>query len=166
MTFRDKVLSAVQLPAWREKFRAANQKLVVTNGVFDILHIGHATYLEAARNLGDALLVGVTCDRGVRELKGPTRPLNNENDRAALLAALESVSGVYIFPETTALAFLELVKPDIYVKGGDYTIDTINQDERRLIERMGGRIEILPGVEGRSTTGLLDKIASGKTGSK
>ncbi|MFN7140025.1 MAG: adenylyltransferase/cytidyltransferase family protein, partial [Limisphaerales bacterium] len=126
---------------------------------FDILHVGHATYLEAARNLGDALLVGITCDRGVRELKGPTRPINPENDRAAVLAALESVSGVYVFPETTAMNFLQQVQPDIYVKGGDYTIDTINQDERRLIERMGGRIEILPGVAGKSTTGLVEKIS-------
>lgn len=159
MKFRDKILSAESLPLWREETRRAGKKLVVTNGVFDILHVGHATYLEAARNLGDALLVGITCDRGVRELKGPTRPLNPEEDRAAVLAALESVSGVYVFPETTAFNFLQQIQPDIYVKGGDYTIDTINQDERRLIEQMGGRIEILPGVLGKSTTGLVEKIA-------
>ncbi|MBA4147510.1 MAG: adenylyltransferase/cytidyltransferase family protein [Verrucomicrobia bacterium] len=159
MKFRDKVLSSENLTRWREELRGSGRKLVVTNGVFDILHVGHATYLEAARNLGDALLVGITCDHGVRELKGPTRPLNIENDRAAVLAALESVSAVYIFPETTAFNFLQQVQPDIYVKGGDYTIDTINQDERHLIEQMGGRIEILPGVAGKSTTGLVDKIA-------
>ena len=159
MNFRDKILSTDTLRDWRESLRASGKRLVVTNGVFDILHVGHATYLEAARNLGDALLVGITCDRGVRELKGPTRPLNTERDRAAVLAALESVSGVYIFSETTAFKFLQEVEPDIYVKGGDYTIDTINQEERRLIERMGGRIEILPGVEGKSTTGLVEKIA-------
>jgi D-glycero-beta-D-manno-heptose 1-phosphate adenylyltransferase len=131
----------------------------VTNGVFDILHVGHATYLEAARALGDALLVGITCDAGVRQLKGPDRPLNPEHDRAALIGALESVSAVHVFSETTALNFLTRVQPDIYVKGGDYTIDTINQDERRLIEKMGGRIVILPGVEGKSTTRLLEKIS-------
>ena len=159
MNFRAKILISEKLDLWREEFRQAGKKLVVTNGVFDILHAGHVTYLEAARNLGDALLVGITCDRGVRELKGPTRPINNEADRAALLAALEAVSGVYVFPETTALNFLKQIKPDIYVKGGDYTIDTINQEERRLIEQMGGCIKILPGVEGKSTTGLVQKIS-------
>lgn len=158
MNFRDKLLSGDTLLSWRERLRQNGKRLVVTNGVFDILHVGHAVYLEAARNLGDALLVGITCDRGVRELKGPTRPINPETDRAAMLAALESVSGVYVFPETTAYKFLEAVRPDIYVKGGDYTIDTINQEERRLVERMGGRIEILPGVAGKSTTGLVQKI--------
>jgi rfaE bifunctional protein nucleotidyltransferase chain/domain len=159
MDFRFKILSAENLLSWRKQFRAAGKKLVVTNGVFDILHVGHATYLEAARNLGDLLLVGITCDAGVRELKGPTRPINNESDRAALLAALESVSGVYIFPDTTAMKFLSMIEPDIYTKGGDYNIDTINQDERRLIENMGGKIVILPGVEGKSTSALLNKVS-------
>jgi D-glycero-beta-D-manno-heptose 1-phosphate adenylyltransferase len=159
MNFRSKILSTAALQPWRRKMRDAGKRLVVTNGVFDILHAGHVTYLEAARSLGDALLVGVTCDAGVRQLKGPTRPLNNENDRASLLAALESVDGVYVFPETTALQFLGSVQPDIYVKGGDYTIDTINQDERQLVEKLGGAIAILPGVEGKSTTALLEKIS-------
>ena len=158
MSFRAKLLSATALPPWRAKLRAEGKKLVVTNGVFDILHVGHATYLEAARNLGDVLLVGITCDAGVRELKGPSRPVNNETDRAALLGALESVSAVYIFPETTALKFLSSVEPDIYTKGGDYTLDTINQEERRLIEKMGGKIVILPGVEGKSTTATLNAL--------
>jgi rfaE bifunctional protein nucleotidyltransferase chain/domain len=158
MNFGAKILSAEALLPWRIKLRRDGKKLVVTNGVFDILHVGHATYLEAARNLGDALLVGITCDAGVRELKGPKRPINNEKDRAALLAALEAVSAVYVFPETTALKFLSSIEPDIYTKGGDYTIDTINQDERRLIEKMGGKIVILPGVEGKSTTGMLKKM--------
>jgi rfaE bifunctional protein nucleotidyltransferase chain/domain len=159
MDFSAKLFNADSLLEWRRKVRESKQRLVVTNGVFDILHVGHATYLQAARNLGEALLVGVTCDRGVRELKGPTRPINNEHDRAAMLAALESVNAVYVFPETTAFNFLSLIQPDIYVKGGDYTIDTINQEERRLIEKMGGKIAILPGVEGKSTTGMLEKIS-------
>jgi rfaE bifunctional protein nucleotidyltransferase chain/domain len=92
-------------------------------------------------------------------LKGPNRPVNVESDRATVLAALASIDGVFIFPETTAVNFLTLVQPDIYVKGGDYTIDTINQEERRLIEKMGGRILILPGVPGRSTTSVLEKIS-------
>jgi rfaE bifunctional protein nucleotidyltransferase chain/domain len=159
VSFRSKIFSHDNLLRWRQQLRDSGKKLVVTNGVFDILHSGHVTYLEAAQSLGDALLVGLTCDSGVRELKGPQRPVNAEIDRATLLAALQSVDGVYIFPETTAFNFLQEIQPDIYVKGGDYTIDTINQDERRLIEKMGGRIMILPGVKGKSTTALLEKIS-------
>jgi len=159
MNFREKILSAESLVPWRQRLRQSGQKLVATNGVFDLLHVGHAAYLQAARNLGDALLVGVTCDDGVRELnKGPGRPLNSGEDRAALLAALESVSAVYVFPETTAMKFLETVQPDVYAKGGDYTMDTINQDERRLMEQMGAKIVILPGIPGKSTTGLVRRM--------
>lgn len=157
MNFQNKILDQAQLIAWREQWKRAGKTLVVTNGCFDILHLGHVTYLQAARNLGDALLVGLTSDSGVRALKGPGRPINKEADRAAVLAALESVSGVHIFPEQTALRFLQSVQPDLYVKGGDYTIDTINQEERHLIERSGGVIKILPGVPGQSTTRLVER---------
>ncbi len=152
-------MNPTTLPQWREDLRKAGKRLVVTNGCFDILHAGHVAYLENARNQGDALLVGITSDAGTRQLKGPNRPVNVEEDRAAVLAALESIDGVFVFPETTAVNFLTSVKPDIYVKGGDYTIDTINQEERRLVEKMGGKILILPGVPGRSTTSVLEKIA-------
>ena len=158
VNLRAKILSQDNLPQWRNSLREKGKRLVVTNGVFDILHAGHVTYLESARTLGDALLVGVTADAGVRELKGPGRPLNSDIERATVLAALEAVDGVYIFPETTAFNFLQSVQPDIYAKGGDYTIDTINQDERRLIEKMGGRIALLPGVPGKSTTGIVEKL--------
>ncbi len=158
VNFRAKIFSHDDLLRWRQQQREAGKKLVVTNGVFDILHSGHVAYLEAARNLGDVLLVGITCDSGVRELKGPQRPLNSEIDRAIVLAALQSVDAVYIFPEKTAFNFLQEIQPDIYVKGGDYTIDTINQDERHLVEKNGGKIFILPGVAGKSTTGLVEKI--------
>jgi rfaE bifunctional protein nucleotidyltransferase chain/domain len=159
MRFEQKILTAQTLPAWRESLRRAGKKLAVTNGCFDILHLGHVTYLQEARAQGDALLVGLTSDANVQKLKGPGRPVNNENDRAAVIAALESVSGVYLFPELDARAFLEFAHPDIYVKGGDYTIDTINQDERRLLEGMGVKIVLLGGVPGRSTTGILEKIS-------
>lgn len=139
--------------------RAWNRKLVVTNGCFDVLHLGHVSYLEAARNLGDALLVGVNADAAVRELKGPTRPVNSENDRALVLAALGSVAGVCLFTEATATRFLALAQPDIYVKGGDYTLETLNQEERQVVERAGGQIVILPIVPGKSTTALLKKIS-------
>ena len=158
MNLQAKILTPSQLGPWRERWRQAGKKLVVTNGCFDILHVGHVTYLEAARNLGDGLLVGLTSDSGVRALKGAGRPINPELNRAAVLAALESVNAVFVFPETTALEFLAAVQPDIYVKGGDYTLETINQDERRLIQKMHGRIVILPGVPGQSTSALLEKL--------
>ena len=159
MRSADKILTLDQLPQWREQMRAAGKKLVVTNGCFDLLHRGHVTYLESARNLGDALLLGLNADASVRELKGPQRPLNSEDDRATVVASLESVSGVCIFPERTAEEFLSLAQPDIYAKGGDYTIDSLNQDERRMVERFGGKVVILPVVPGKSTTALLEKIS-------
>lgn len=158
MRFEQKILTAETLPAWRENLRRQGRALVVTNGCFDILHLGHATYLQQAREQGDALLVGLTSDANVRQLKGSGRPVNSEHDRAGVMAALESVSAVYVFPELDARRFLELVQPDVYVKGGDYTIDTINQDERRLLEKMAVRIVLLGNVPGKSTTGILEKI--------
>ena len=159
MNFRDKIIAWDNLPAWRKQIRASGKKLVVTNGVFDVLHVGHVTYLETARNFGDALLVGINGDAAVRELKGNGRPVNSENDRAAVLAALESVSGVCLFPEKTMTKFLAAAQPDIYVKGGDYTLDTLNQDERRAVELADGKIKIIPFVPGKSTTALLGKIS-------
>lgn len=159
MNFRDKIIVWDNLPAWRNKIRASGKKLVVTNGCFDLLHFGHVTYLETARNFGDALLVGVNSDDATRQLKGANRPVNSENDRAAILAALESVSAVCIFAEKTATKFLERAQPDIYVKGGDYTLETLNQGERRAVESAGGKIKIIPFVPGKSTTLLLEKIS-------
>ena len=161
MDFRDKIIPFAHVAAWRAQVRAAGKRLVVTNGCFDILHAGHVTYLAAARGLGDALLVGLNSDASVRALKGAGRPVNAEADRAIVLAALAAVDGVCIFEEVDALRFLSEVQPDIYAKGGDYTIDTINQPERRLIEGAGGKVVILPGVPGRSTTNVLAKIAKG-----
>lgn len=158
VNFHDKIIPWEKLPQWRSALRTQKRKLVVTNGCFDLLHLGHVTYLEEARNLGDALLVGLNSDAAVRELKGHDRPINNENDRAAVLAALESLSGICLFIEPTATHFLERAQPDIYVKGGDYTLETINQDERKLVENAGGKIVILPLVPGKSTTALLEKI--------
>ena len=159
MNFRDKIIAWDQLPEWRKAFRATGKKLVVTNGCFDILHLGHVTYLESARNLGDALLIGVNGDDAARQLKGKGRPVNSEADRAAVLAALASVDGVCIFADKTATKFLSAAWPDIYVKGGDYTLDTLNQEERRVIESAGGKIVIFPLVPGKSTTALLEKIS-------
>ena len=155
------VLTAETLPAWRQALRNAGKTLVVTNGVFDLLHVGHVTYLEGARALGDALLIGVNGDDSVRQLKGPTRPLNPEFDRARVLAALGCVDGTCIFPEMRAVNFLTRAQPDIYVKGGDYTIDTIDQNERRAVEAHGGKIVFIPFVAGKSTTKVIEKMVRG-----
>ncbi|MCX8155726.1 MAG: adenylyltransferase/cytidyltransferase family protein [Verrucomicrobiae bacterium] len=156
-----KILSRSDLPAWRENLRRAGRRLAVTNGCFDLLHAGHVTYLEAARQTADALLVAVNSDASVRRLKGPLRPINGEADRARVLAALACVDAVTIFDEPDARAVLELLAPEVYVKGGDYTLDTINQDERRLVEKLGGQVLILPGVPGLSTTHLLRRLQEG-----
>lgn len=158
-SLRDKIISWDQLPAWREGLRNAGRRLVVTNGCFDLLHAGHVTYLAAARELGDILLIGLNGDGSVRQLKGPNRPVNTEDDRAIVVAALESVGAVCIFHDKTATRFLSQVQPDVYVKGGDYTLETVNQEERKIVESMGGRIAILPVVPGKSTTALVEKIS-------
>lgn len=159
MNFRQKLVVWEDLPNWRAEFRARGQRLVVTNGCFDLLHLGHVTYLENARNLGDALLIGLNSDESVHQLKGPTRPVNPESERAAVVAALQSVDGVCIFAERTAARFLSVAQPDIYVKGGDYTLETLNQQERQIVEQAGGKVVVIPVVPGKSTTALLEKIS-------
>jgi D-glycero-beta-D-manno-heptose 1-phosphate adenylyltransferase len=159
VSFRDKIVTWERLPQWRETLRARGTCLVVTNGCFDLLHAGHVTYLENARKLGDALLIGLNGDESVRQLKGEGRPINAEQDRAAVLAALECVTAVCVFTERTAAGFVARARPDIYVKGGDYSLDTINQEERRIVEESGGKVVILPFLPGKSTTALLRKIS-------
>ncbi len=153
-----KLLSPEALPAWRAAQRHARRTVVVTNGCFDIIHAGHVRYLEAARREGDVLFVGLNSDASVCQLKGPGRPINSEQDRALVLAALESVSAVCVFNDLRASRFLELAQPDVYVKGGDFTVDQLPAEERRVVEAAGGRILIMPHVPGRSTTELLGKI--------
>jgi len=160
VNFRGKIIARADLPDWRKAQRAAGKRIVVTNGCFDLLHPGHVTYLEAARQQGDALLVGLNSDDSVRQLKGPDRPLNTESDRALVVAGLESVDAVCVFPERSAARFLETAQPDIYAKGGDYTVETLDQEERRIVEKAGGQIVILPMVPGKSTTDLLGRLKS------
>jgi D-glycero-beta-D-manno-heptose 1-phosphate adenylyltransferase len=155
---QQKILDEPSLRRWRSALRQEGRRLVVTNGCFDLLHAGHVRYLQAARNLGDALLVGVNGDDAVRVLKGPSRPLNPAEDRALVIAALGCVDAVYIFPEARATTFLTYSLPDIYVKGGDYTLETLNVEERQVVEQGGGRIHLLPLVPGKSTTRLVNKI--------
>src|SRR5213592_5096074 len=159
MNFRDKLLSLDALPGWRRALRVQGKRLVVTNGCFDILHAGHVTYLEAARRQGDALLVGLNNDDSVRQLKGEKRPINSEGDRAAVLAALQAVDAVCIFPEIRATRFLALAQPDIYVKGGDFTVEQLPKEERDIVASCGGKIITIGFVPGKSTTALLDKSA-------
>ena len=161
MNFREKIIPWEKLRDWRESLRSKRRQLVVTNGCFDLLHLGHVTYLEAARNCGDMLLIGLNGDDSVRQLKGPGRPLNSEADRAGVLAALQSVDGVCVFSEASATRFLATAQPDIYVKGGDYTLESINQEERRTVEKGGGKIILIPFLPGKSTTALLQKISQG-----
>jgi rfaE bifunctional protein nucleotidyltransferase chain/domain len=156
----EKILQLDDLPRWRTDFRRTGKSLVVTNGCFDLLHVGHVTLLEAARNLGGALLVGVNGDASVRQLKGEGRPINTERDRSLVVAALAVVDGVCVFTEMKAARFLTLAEPDIYVKGGDYTPQTLDPEERAVLERIRSKIVILPFVPGKSTTGLIEKLAN------
>lgn len=154
MTFLDKFCNRAQLAA---HIAALPQPVVFTNGVFDILHRGHVVYLAEARALGASLVIGLNSDASARLLgKGPDRPLNRDTDRAAVLAALESVSLVTLFDEATPLALLELVRPQVYVKGGDYDIETLA--ETRLVRGWGGEAHALAFSEGFSTTSLVERI--------
>jgi rfaE bifunctional protein nucleotidyltransferase chain/domain len=159
MELDSKIIPFDQLTEWRAGIRSSGKRLVVTNGCFDILHVGHVRYLSSARAAGDLLLVGLNGDQSVRELKGPERPLNIESDRALLLAALQCVDAVCIFPEKRATRFLKTSQPDIYIKGGDYTLDTLDRDERQAVEGAGGQIQFIPFVAGRSTTNLIRKMS-------
>ena len=143
-----------------EELHIHNKKTIVfTNGCFDILHVGHVTYLEAAKNLGDALVVGVNSDASVRRLKGKSRPINPEKDRAAVLSALRCVDFVVLFEEDTPLRIITALKPNVLVKGGDYTPDTIVGAD--VVRSGGGSVVTIPLVAGKSTTAIAEKIVRG-----
>lgn len=153
-----KVLDPDHLAAIADASRAQGRKLVLTNGCFDLLHPGHVRYLQAARALGDALVVAINGDDSVRALKGKGRPLNTEHDRAEVVAALECVDHVIIFPEVRVTRVLEKVRPSIYVKGGDYTPATLHPEERAALEKIGAEIRILPFEPGYSTSALIERM--------
>ena len=132
------------------------KKIVFTNGCFDIIHAGHVRYLTAAKNFGDILIVGLNTDESVRKLKGASRPINSQDDRAEVLLGLKAVDHVIFFGEQTAEDLIATVKPDVYVKGGDYTLDTL--PEAKIVQSYGGRVEFVNLVAGRSTTKILEKI--------
>jgi rfaE bifunctional protein nucleotidyltransferase chain/domain len=155
----NKLMEMEELATRATGLRAEGKKVVFTNGCFDLLHVGHVRYLRAARELGDILVVGVNGDESVRVLKGPNRPINNERDRAEVLAALECVDLVTIFPDVRATRLLEMVRPAIYAKGGDYTPATLNAEERAVLEKIGTDIRIIPFEAGYSTSLVLEKLA-------
>ena len=145
-----------------EKLRSAGKKIVATNGCFDLLHVGHVRYLQAARALGDLLVVGLNGDRSVHDLKGAGRPITAQSDRAEILAALECVDLVTIFPEIRATEFLVAVRPAVYVKGGDYSSETLDEKERAILKEIGAEIHLIPFETGYSTSRLIDRICKGR----
>ena len=140
----------------RQRLRAAGKRLVFTNGVFDLLHVGHVRYLAQARALGDALVVAINSDRTVRELKGSGRPIFDQAERAEIVAALRHVDYVTIFDDVSPRTLLAKLLPDVLVKGGDYQLDQIHGREE--VEAAGGKVISLPFVEGASTSGLIERI--------
>ncbi len=142
----------------RRKLQSEGQTLVITNGVFDLLHTGHLYYLRQAAALGDQLWILLNGDQSVRMLKGPNRPVQPQEERAYALAALEFVDGIVTFQSKRLTPEIEALKPDVYVKAGDYKISTLDPDERHALESVGAKIEILPFLEGYSTTRLIENI--------
>jgi rfaE bifunctional protein nucleotidyltransferase chain/domain len=153
-----KLLTLDEAVAERAKLRAAGQRLVLTNGVFDLLHTGHLYYLRQARRLGDALYVAINSDESVRALKGPTRPVMSEEQRAYALGALGFVDGIVIFREKRLVPEIRALRPDVYCKAGDYTLEKLNPEERAELEQVGAEIRFLPFLPGFSTTNLIAKI--------
>ncbi|MFN2511764.1 MAG: D-glycero-beta-D-manno-heptose 1-phosphate adenylyltransferase [Pyrinomonadaceae bacterium] len=151
-----KILSLEDLLRERISLRTEGKSLVFTNGVFDLLHVGHVRYLQQARTLGDALLVAINSDRSVRELKGDSRPVIVEQERAEILAALRQVTYVTIFDEISPRTLIARVLPDVLAKGGDYDLDEIHGREE--VEAAGGRVVSLPFIEGASTTAIIEKM--------
>ncbi|MCR5437959.1 MAG: D-glycero-beta-D-manno-heptose 1-phosphate adenylyltransferase [Selenomonas sp.] len=154
------LISTDDIAAFCEVLRKGGKKVVFTNGCFDILHAGHVTYLEKARSFGDCLVLGLNTDASVRANKGPSRPINSELDRAKVVGALKAVDYVVLFGEQTAETLIAKVKPDVYVKGGDYTLDTL--PEAKIVMGYGGKVEFVTMVEGRSTTNVIQKIKQGE----
>ena len=153
-----KLLSLAGAVTLRETLRAAGRRVVLTNGVFDLLHTGHIHSLQAARALGDALFIALNADASVRALKGPARPVQTEAERAYALGALSCVDGVVIFREKRLTAEIRALRPDVYAKAGDYTLDRLDPEERVELERVGARIAFVPFLPGFSTTSLIAKI--------
>ena len=154
----EKILRLEQMHRERERLRSSGLRLVFTNGVFDLIHVGHIRYLTEARALGDRLVVAINSDRSVRQLKGESRPIFNERERAEILAALRMVDYVTIFDDVSPRTLIAELLPDVLVKGGDYGIDEIHGREE--VERAGGSVISLPFIDGASTTSIIEKMKS------
>ena len=152
----NKIKTRDELKLIIQKAKEQGKKVVTTNGCFDVLHVGHLRYLQSAKQLGDILIVAINSDESVRAIKGEKRPLVPEDERAELLAGLECVDYVMIFPELDPKQFLTELRPNIHVKGGDYSLDRVI--ERETVESIGAKLHLLPGAEGKSTTNLIEVI--------
>ncbi len=152
----EKLVKEDEINALIKKLRSENKTIVFTNGCFDILHAGHVRYLKESKSKGDVLIVGLNSDSSIKKIKGESRPINNEQDRTEVLSALENVNYIIVFNETTPVKLLDKIKPDIYTKGADYTIETL--PEADTVIKNGGRVEFIKLVEGKSTTKIIDKI--------
>ena len=152
----EKLIKNNELDKFLQKLKCENKKIVFTNGCFDILHAGHVRYLKESKKFGDVLIVGLNSDASVRALKGESRPINSEMDRAEVLAGLEAVNYIVIFNENSPVKLLSVIKPDIYTKGADYTVETL--PEAKTVLNNGGEIKFIKLVEGKSTTKIIDKI--------
>lgn len=158
MVASDKLKQLDELVTIVRRLQDTGRKVVFTNGCFDIIHPGHVLYLQQARGLGDVLVVALNSDESVRQLKGPSRPISGQSDRALVLAALEAVDYIVIFETLRVTPVIEAVRPDIYVKGGDYTLDTLDAGERAALEKCGAQIVLLPEIEGFSTTNVIQQV--------
>lgn len=154
-----KIVSVSEMASRSAELRAIGRRLVFTNGCFDLLHVGHVRYLQAARLRGDALAVAVNGDGSVRALKGPSRPINGQDDRAEVLSALACVDWVTVFDTPRVDAVIREVRPAVYVKGGDYTRETLDPGERAALEEVGACVEIVELVPGKSTTAVVRRLA-------
>jgi D-glycero-beta-D-manno-heptose 1-phosphate adenylyltransferase len=143
---------------WRKEQRTAGRRVVLTNGVFDLLHTGHLYYLKQARELGDALIIALNADTSVRALKGPKRPVQSEEQRAYALAALVCVDAIVIFRDARLTPEIRALRPDVYCKAGDYTLEKLNAEERAALQEVGAEIKFLPFLPGFSTTQLIARI--------
>ncbi|SMC39002.1 D-glycero-beta-D-manno-heptose 1-phosphate adenylyltransferase [Sporomusa malonica] len=156
-----KIVDRKDIAVITKELKASGKKIVFTNGCFDLLHAGHVRYLASARELGDCLIVGLNSDNSVKSLKGESRPINGQDDRAEVLAGLSAVDYIIIFDEVTAEGLVAEVQPDVYAKGGDYTIDSL--PESKVVAAYGGRTVLVPEVSGRSSSNIIKKLSGEKT---
>ncbi len=159
---KNKIMSLASAVRWRNALKRKGLKMAFTNGCFDLLHRGHIEYLMKARSKADLLLLALNSDKSVKSLKDPSRPLMNEKDRSFVMASLSCVDAVVIFGEQRCDKLIKALKPDVYVKGGDYNINNINPDEKKVLLECGSKIIFVKFVKGYSTTSLIEKIRDSK----